>query len=267
MALKGIVCLLSVLASISSALYAGTEGNLITQPQSWPWIIDFSGGAAFNGGGQAQTLTLAPNITKSYTNSTNQHAMIEGALFLGVSQELQDNLYGQFGLSLGVANNARFTGLVLDDTFPNFANYSYEYHVRHGLIALKGKLIRDFGFSLHPWISASIGLGINQAYGFDNVPLIVEAVKMPNFTANTTSGVSYTLGVGLQKRIADNVSVGLGYEFSGWGHSQLGSAIPYQSIGVGLASGNIYTNALLLNVTFRPMERKVSDGVPDDPVF
>ena len=117
-----------------------------------------------------------------------------------------------------------------------------------------------------PSISASAGIGFNQAYGFNNTPLIFEAVQGPNFTSNTTTSFVYTIGVGVQKHIAPNVSVGIGYEFANWGRSQLGVA-PFQTMGNGLVLDNLYTNGILVNITFRPRERVNPDGAPKDPVF
>ncbi|MGL6035737.1 MAG: porin family protein, partial [Legionella sp.] len=60
---------------------------------------------------------------------------------------------------------------------------------------------------------------------------------------------AYTVGAGLQKSLNDNWQVGVGYEFADWGKSQLASA-PEQTLNSGLGLNHLYTNGVLLNVTY-----------------
>ena len=100
-----------------------------------------------------------------------------------------------------------------------------------------------------PWINAGVGLGFNRASDFFNQALIDEAVAMPNFKNHTTTSITYTVGAGLQHNFTPACQIGLGYEFSNWGHSSLGTA-PGQTLGKGLSFNHYYTNAVLMNVSY-----------------
>lgn len=100
-----------------------------------------------------------------------------------------------------------------------------------------------------PWVSASLGVGFNDAHDFQNTPLISEAVTMPNFASNTKTSFSYTLGVGIQKTLSPHWQVGMGYEFADWGQSQLNRASS-QTLNSGLSLNHLYTNGVLFNLTY-----------------
>jgi opacity protein-like surface antigen len=82
-----------------------------------------------------------------------------------------------------------------------------------------------------------------------NTPTIFQAIVNPNFSSNTKSSFTYTLGAGVQKMLNNNWQVGVGYEFADWGKSQLGRAAG-QTLGNGLALSHLYTNGILFNITY-----------------
>ncbi|MFN7097540.1 MAG: outer membrane protein [Gammaproteobacteria bacterium] len=114
---------------------------------------------------------------------------------------------------------------------------------------MKGKLLGNWGWGFMPWVSASVGVGFNRAYSFTNTPTIFEALPSSNFTSNTTTAFTYTLGIGIQRALTKHWQIGAGYEFSDWGKSELGRATG-QTMGSGLSLSHLYTNAFLLNLTF-----------------
>ena len=158
-------------------------------------------------------------------------------------------MLGQIGLAFVAADNATLRGNIWDDANPVFDNYTYQYKVKHEHIAVKGKLLGDWGWFVMPWISGSIGIGFNRAYDFTNTPTIFQAVPNANFTGNTMDVFTYTLGIGLQRALTKNWQLGLSYEFADWGKSQL-SAAPGQTIGSGLKLSHLYTSGLLFNITY-----------------
>jgi opacity protein-like surface antigen len=119
----------------------------------------------------------------------------------------------------------------------------------HTHLALKGKLLADHNSMIIPWLSASIGVGFNQAHHFNNTPIISEAIASPNFSNNTMTAFTYTLGAGIQRNLNTHWQAGIGYEFSDWGKSQLGRAYE-QTLGSGLILNHLYTNGVLFNLTY-----------------
>ena len=107
----------------------------------------------------------------------------------------------------------------------------------------------DQGYALTPWVSGSIGVGFNYSHKYNNTPIVREAAANANFSSRTYSAFSYTLGIGIQKILNQNWQIGIGYEFTDWGKSQLDRASE-QTLNSGLSLRHLYTNGSLLNVTY-----------------
>ena len=227
---------------------AGTMGPVEIQ-KSWTWVGAISAGPVWDSGGQTQTFYLIPSIIKTYVASNATHALADGEIFVGIQKNLPKALLGQLGIAAAVTSNAKLSGNIWDDTDSTFNNYSYSYQTQHIHVALKGKLLADRGYWLIPWVSASLGVGFNDAYDFQNTPLISQAVTMPNFASNTETSFTYTLGVGLQKVLNPHWQAGVGYEFADWGSSQLNRASG-QTLNSGLSLNHLYTNGVLFNLTY-----------------
>lgn len=213
------------------------------------WVGSVSLGPVWQDAGQSQTFALAPNVVKTYAPSTSTQALADGELFAGVQKDLPKSFQGQLGLAVAVTGDAKPSGNIWDDADPAFNNYTYRYQIHHSHIAIKGKLLLDKGYWATPWVSASLGVGFNNAHGFQNTPLISSAVMMPNFASNTQTSFTYTIGAGLQKSIREHWQAGVGYEFADWGKSQLGRA-PGQTLNSGLRLSHLYTNGFLFNLTY-----------------
>ena len=241
-----IASILSCTQSIADPM--GPIGLGETQ-KSWNWVGTISAGPVWEGAGQTQTFYLAPNIIKTYAAEHTTHALFDGEVFVGIQKELPKALLGQIGLAVAATSNARLSGNIWDDADSTFNNYSYSYQVQHTHVVVKGKLLADRGYWFMPWVSASLGVGFNDAHGFQNTPLISQAVTMPNFASNTETSFTYTLGAGIQKTLNSHWQVGVGYEFSDWGQSQLNRASG-QTLNSGLSLNHLYTNGVLFNLTY-----------------
>ncbi|MBY0545523.1 MAG: porin family protein [Gammaproteobacteria bacterium] len=250
--------LLTLLMACSQNVFANETSGGVQSPTSLAqffsqnttsWVITLSGGPAWVSGGEQQTFYLAPEIEKTYTADQPENTVADGDLFLGIQKPLYKKLIGQLGLDFGAASSADLSGDIWDDADPTFDNHSYDYQVSHTAIALKGKLLLDMNLPVIPWISASAGVGFNHAYNFTNAPTIPEALPNPDFSDNTTTAFTYTLAVGVQRFLTKNWQAGISYEFSDWGDSELGKARG-QTMGDGLSSSNLYSNAVLLNITY-----------------
>jgi hypothetical protein len=212
-------------------------------------VATLSVGPAWESAGNTQAFYLAPNIEKTYAANRASHALADGDIFLGIQKSLREKLDVQIGLAVATTGNASLSGSIWDDADPQFNNYTYNYQVKHTHVAIKGKLLSDRGYPVTPWVSASLGVGFNQAHNFSDTPTISEAVVTPNFASNTTTVFTYTLGAGVQRDLSQHWQVGMGYEFADWGKSQLSRASG-QTLNSGLSLSHLYTNALLFNLTY-----------------
>lgn len=219
-------------------------------------VVTLSGGADWYSIHQSELLSLQPQIQKSFVSDSASSAVGNFSGFLGVQRDIRPTLQGQFGLIVGGTTSANVAGEVWEDGDPFFNNLSYGYKINHAYLGLQGKVLKDLSYlQLQPYLSGSVGIGFNHSYGFNNTPLIFEEVAQPNFKSNTTTTFSYTVGTGIQRRMNENFAVGFGYEFSDWGKSALGLAAN-QTTQTGPRLNHLYTNALLINLSYVPEEMK-----------
>jgi opacity protein-like surface antigen len=208
-----------------------------------------SAGPAWQSAGTTQTFYLTPDIEKTYTANKAARALFDGEFFLGLQKQLTQTIQGQLGLAVAATSDASLSGDIWDDAVPQFDNHTYSYKIQHTHVAVKGKLLADAGFWLIPWVSASLGVGFNNAYGFHSTPTIFEALPTPDFSSHTQTALTYTVGAGVQKALSSHWQIGAGYEFADWGKSSLGRA-QGQTLNSGLGLNHLYTNGVLFNLTY-----------------
>lgn len=235
--------------------FSSTDTPYSFLPYPYAFVATLSGGLDWHDAGTSQTLALTPAIVKRYKADNEGRWLVDGEIFLGVQTPLPRSLIGQIGLAFLIANDATMSGDIWDDGNQKFNNYNYRYEINHRHYAVKGKLLWDWGLDLGwgcnllPWISASLGVGYNNAYNFTSSPSIPEAVRTPSFSGNTIRSFTYTLGIGFQYLLNKCWQAGIGYEFADWGKSKLGPARG-QTQGDGLIMNHLYTNGIAINLTY-----------------
>ena len=240
------LALLGVLSAfVSGQIIAATSAF----SQMSPYIITLSAGPTWENAGESQTLFLSPFIQKTYTSNKLTNTLFDGEVFLGIERALASHFQGQLGLAVAATSNANLFGAVWDDANPLFDNFNDTYNIQHTHIAAKAKVLGDMGYLLKPYVSGSLGVGFNQARNFSAIPTIFAAVPTPNFSSNTTTAFTYTVGLGLERALNTNWRVSAGYEFADWGKSQLGVA-PSQTLGGGLSLNHLYTNGMLFGLSY-----------------
>ncbi|MFI4918904.1 MAG: outer membrane protein [Legionellales bacterium] len=212
-------------------------------------IITTSFGLSKEGSGQKQTIRFNPTIIKAYVANQNTGSFGYGELFVGIEKSLSKSIKGQLGVAFSLASSVGINGIIWDNAQNLFDNYTYQYQIKHKYLAIKGKLLADKGYWVMPWISASLGVGLNQSQNFTNTARIEEAVVNNNFANKSKSTFAYTVGAGIERKFTEAWRAGIGYEFADWGQSHLGSA-PGQLIGSGPSLSSIYTNSILFSISY-----------------
>lgn len=212
------------------------------------YVALLSVGPSWANSGKTQTLTLQPNLVKTYSADQGTQIFLNGELFLGIQHTIYEKMKGVIGFVVAGNGIDQLSGNVWEDADPAFNNYRYTYRLNQLRIGAEARLIGqeiEKLINYSPFVSASLGLGFNHAYHFTLTPKIFEEVVSPPFNNATTTALSYTLGVGVQKKFSEHWHLGIGYEFADWGKSMLKPA-QSQSIGNGLALSHLYTNGLQL---------------------
>lgn len=213
-------------------------------------VATLSGGPAWYQAGKTQTFYLQPGFKNAYIAQTPTKVLAEGELFLGLQRDLSSYLLGQLGLTFAGSSDARLHGSVWETGDPAFDNFTYQYHINHMHVGLKGTLLAPItSTSYVPYVSGSLGVGYNHAFDFTMTPLLFETIPEPSFNNNTQTTLTYTLGAGFQKILNQHWQVGAGYAFADWGKSQLSRA-QGQTLNQGLVLNHLYTNQLQLNASY-----------------
>ena len=212
-------------------------------------MVTVSAGPAWTSSGESQTFYLQPLIKKTYVADKSTGTIVDGELFLGIRRSLNARLEGQFGIAVAAASNAKQSGDIWENASPNFNNFFYAYKINHEHVAVKGKVLADINQMVQPYVSGSLGVGLNRAHNFSITPKIYEEIPPPAFQSNTTTAFTYTVGLGLQKAFNSHWQAGVGYEFADWGQSSLARA-PNQTLGSGLKLSHVYTNQLQFSLSY-----------------
>lgn len=213
------------------------------------WVLTGSIGPLWENAGENQTLYLAPRVKKTYTTNGNTNALTGLSLFWGVQKPLFKEVNGQIGVTLATASNAVLSGEIWDDANPKFNNLNYSYSIKATRIAAKGTLLLDKNWFVIPWISGSLGISYNNFYNFINTPKIFEVLMNPKFQDYTTQSLSYSFGAGFQKKLSTHWQIGIGYDFTDWGHGRLSKSL-YQTTYNAIKLNNYYTNGILFNLSY-----------------
>lgn len=244
---------LSLTGLISISMNASASSSMPSMispaPSSLPsFVASLSGGVSWVHAGEVQTFFLTPDIEKTFTADRHTQALANGELFVGLQKTVVKKLEGQVGVVLAATKATNLSGLIWEDADPQFANHSYSYKIRHRYIGVQGKLLYDAG-SFMPWISGSVGIGMNKSFDYSNTSLIFQALPETNFADHTTKMLAWTFGIGAQKKLTKHWQIGISYELADWGKARLDRA-NQQSLNTGLALKHIYANGFLVNITF-----------------
>lgn len=236
----GILCLLC-----ANVALAGTMGDVAT----WRPVGTLSLGPEWAVVGQTQTIFLQPTIQNTYIAKHHTSTLGEGELFVGAQRVFSDRWQAQVGLVVAGTTSASVNSDVWVDANPEFNNFTDTYRIEHAHIAAEGKVYMDVHAFAKPYVSGSLGVGFNRAYGDTLTTKLFQEIPPPVFTSHTTTALSYTLGAGLVRNLSHAWQVGMGYQFTDWGTTSLAAA-PGQTVNGGLSLNHVYTNQLLFGLSY-----------------
>jgi opacity protein-like surface antigen len=133
---------------------------------------------------------------------------------------------------------------------PGFTNYNYSLNVASDvvMIATKVDLVR-LG-QLLPFVNAGIGISFNRVSNYNEIPLAgVTPRDFPGFANNSSHGLAYVIGAGLDWQVHPQLIMSVNYEFQGLGSINTRDGINSWS-GSHLHSGTYQSNNVLLSMSY-----------------
>lgn len=213
-------------------------------------VIMLSAGPAWYQANQNQTIFLQSDYTNAYIANNRTQVLSTLEVFLGKQYTVSSMGLSQLGITYSTSSPAHLQGHVWQAAEAAFDNFVYQYHIKHQHIAIAGKLLStQFNKTVLPYLSGSLGVGFNRSYYYSETPIIFEAITPAPFTHHYQTTFTYTIGTGLQKLFSQHLQLGIGYELSNWGKSNLGPA-DGQTSASGLRLNLLYAHQLQVSLAY-----------------
>jgi hypothetical protein len=230
--------------------------GILTQPSTrWPLIIGIGGGFSRTTNlGEATTFPILNPITDEfYSYTPTQRNETKGLFeaFVGTEYPIFANWLLQGGIAYAQQGSYTVSGTYLQG--PDIAStdqYNYQFKVRTRQVLLQTKWMYPIRGRYFPYLLAGLGASFNKASNFSNTaPPSLTFSR--TYADNTTSGLAYRLGIGMDIALMQQLRLGIAYRFANLGKVSLGSAtIQQTAVGGTLDQANTYANEALLQLTF-----------------
>lgn len=255
---KSLVCALTLLFSAAPAF--AVMDNFIVLPKTvfgtpWQPVISLGAGAAFtdNLGSNNYFPVVNPDTDSFYYYQPNQSSTGAGLfdVFLGGEFTLTNEIAVQAGLGYDVATSYNVNGrLTQGADAPSENVYSYHYQVFNQQLQAEGKLMYKFREIYHPYALLGLGAAFNSSYGFTtSVPPFLTLTR--DFKNHLETAFTYTVGLGIDVDVAENIRLGLGYRFADLCNVNLGhSTVNTTSVAGSINQSHLYLNQVLAQVTY-----------------
>ena len=221
-----------------------------TIPKNFTPFITFTGAVDIINPGKTQYLSLTPPYQDYYTKSNQSESIADWGAFIGVEKPLNETYSWQAGISYYVDSNFSTNGHVWQFGNALFDNFTYQYSIFHQSIMATGKFMMNLHTykHVHPYVSGEIGVALNKARHYAELPLFSEMVAPQPFESNVQESFVWGVGIGFDYNITQRLRVGAGYQFADAGSVSLGTsadAKTHQS----LSFSHLYANQFRLQLT------------------
>lgn len=238
-----------LMLSCTSIIAGGLGG--CDDSTEWKKVSTLSGGVAWARSGETQSnyYGLSNVISNTYVADEHTSSMGTGELFFAVQWPFTCYVNTQLGFAFGGSATAKMQGAIYVNDI--YSGSDYRYYTNHSKITMRSKWIADpKTMFLQPYVTVAAGVAFNAAFGFETMPYVDPALSPRWFDNKTNVAFTYSAGVGIEKRISQFWSIGVGYEFSDWGKSGFGPGIDYPWVQDGPQLTHMYEQKAIVSVSY-----------------
>lgn len=218
-----------------------------------PWFAEITGAGGMSQIGESSTFALSSNVTNSYSADNEREFAGFASLLGGYHFAINPQFQAGLGVEAGIINYGTFRGKVypLVNVAPNFDTLQYEYTVETSLVMLYGQIVWIPEYVWHPYAAVAIGQGWNKMYSYSEKPTNCSsaAPSFALFRNKTRSDFAFTIGIGVNRQIAENINLEIGYLYVNTGHAYFNPS-SIQTTSSTLKSGLLTAHLLQLGVSF-----------------
>lgn len=205
--------------------------------------------AVNNGSGFPSPLNF-DNYSINHNNNQSLISIFAGYYFFQTQDWFAKNL---LALRYRYQIAQHYSGNITQFNLATFNNYVYRIDTSNQSISLLGKTQIIRWHQLTPYLSGSVGVALNQVGDYSEIANVgVTPRTTPGFKSHTNSEFTYTLGLGIDWALGDELSLSFGYEFQHLGLFISGPGFGSWSNST-LNFGTLQQHIALLTLTFTPI--------------
>ena len=242
----------------------------------WQPLVTLTAGAAFNNDTGNSQYFPSPNPVQdayyNYAANNSQESVLLVGGFIGAERKLARNWNIQLGLGYYQPGIYHAKGTltqgpaIIGSGAPDIdasSQYPYRYNIKTQQLLVESKLLFTTHNIFHPYITAGIGAGFNNVYGFSADITPVDTTLTNHFNSANTTSFSYRVGFGIDVDLTKQVRLGLGYRFADFGSTKSGTSVidsgginndgtvnPAVTSNNRLTQSHLYTNDVVAQLTY-----------------
>jgi opacity protein-like surface antigen len=216
---------------------------------------------SINAGGNNQSFGGSDTDMFTYANSNKSKNTGFIGLFVGAEHSIPCLSYPGLSLRAGVEYNSfgnmSINGVNTVGIDPGTAtNYYYQYDYQTQQVLGVVKLLATTYERFHVYGEVGLGAALNQLSHYNATTAQTGNINItPDFNNHSQTQFSYTLGLGVEADITQNVRVGVGYRYSNFGTPTFGNGMVnfgnyHAAVPFGLRNANSYTNQFIANISY-----------------
>jgi len=217
-------------------------------------VISLRGGVDIMDVGGSKTMNTSYSVDapeRFVVEDERQTRAVWGGL-LGLEMPLgeSERYYWQSGAAYYQTSMLRIHGTVEELSVAGHPARDFHYSVRNQRIMWENKLIAKLNQRFAVYVLGGLGLAVNEAYGYEEAPRSSDVGVIQKFDDRTKDSFSYSVGLGLEMELIEQLRLGAGYQFSNLGQIRLGYAdVPNHSYD-SLSQTTTKTNEFIANLTY-----------------
>ena len=217
-------------------------------------VISLRGGVDLVEVGESQNVAItiyepAPNYFR-VTNRSETKAVWGGFLGLDFSLGSSGKYHWQTGVSYYQTEKFHVEGLVEPFASSWIVDLDFDYSVKNQRILFENKFLAALNKRVSFYGLFGLGGAKNKAYDFVETPRDPLVAPDPPFADKSVNSFSYSIGLGLEALIIDDLFISLGYQFSDLGKIKLGEIDYPSATDESISNDHTYANEFLLGLTY-----------------
>lgn len=214
-----------------------------------------SGGFSIAKVGKTQDLNLVqypagiPPDHNTYISESNRAAKSTIGLNFGVFLPIYKIISA--GIGAGIYQSSYFDakGKIYQLGNPEYYNMDYKYQLLNTRLVAESRIFVKISDEIIPYLLFSAGSAWNKADKYQEIPTADTHFLPQAFSSNTTTGFTYSFGIGADYSLAEHWRLGLEYQYADWGKGRLGLS-PNQNTSDHLETGKITVHSIYFRITY-----------------